>query len=683
MAALLRTALALCLLLAFVGGGLAQTSPAPPQPLPQDQFNALVEAVKKAVADELKAQGAPAKAQPAPPAHTADDTDGALRVFGQQLWKRLSGTPLLIDSLAAVPGALDESATAGRSTGGFFAILLMMVAVALAVETVLRIAVTPLKVRLAPRAAPEKGLRSLAYLALLALLDGIAVAGLWLAGEVAVGALFRVAALQQRLAYTALASLVIWRVYVLILRLIVRPELPAARLCEIDDTEAHRFYRRVLTVLAVLIALRFNAAVLMATGTPDPALAALGIFVSPVAVAALLWLVVMSKEAVQQWLGGLGRTARFARLIGRHWLGLSVFFVVAMGATQIYGIVTGHRKVPLAVLLTINLATGLLLFETLMQAFVRRLDSQLSGFTPAGATPTMADVIARCIRVAVLIGVIVLISESWVVNVLDLVDASAWDRVAREARTAGITLFAAYVIWELFRYSTDSYIRRHLASDGAAATRLGTLLPLLRVTVAIVLSIVAVLIALENIGVNVTPLLAGASVLGLAVSFGSQALVKDIVSGIFYLTDDAFRVGEYIDCEKAKGTVESFTLRSVRLRNPNGQVHTIPFGELGHITNFSRDWAAVDFSLRLARDTDLDRLREATGKISNDIMAVPELKQLLLEPLTMQGIAEVADNALVVRFKFVARPGNPSTMQNEAVSRMLRSFPELGIEFAK
>jgi len=201
--------------------------------------------------------------------------------------------------------------------------------------------------------------------------------------------------------------------------------------------------------------------------------------------------------------------------------------------------------------------------------------------------------------------------------------------------------------------------------------------------VAIVLAIVAVLIALENIGVNITPLLAGASVLGLAVSFGSQTLVKDIVSGIFYLTDDAFRVGEYIDCGKATGTVESFTLRSVRLRSPNGQIHTVPFGELGQVTNFSRDWAGVDFSLRFARDTNLDKLRRATEKISADIMTVPELKDMLLEPLKMKGIAEVADNALVVRFKFVARPGNPSTVQNEAVSRMLRGFPELGIEFAK
>jgi small-conductance mechanosensitive channel len=208
-------------------------------------------------------------------------------------------------------------------------------------------------------------------------------------------------------------------------------------------------------------------------------------------------------------------------------------------------------------------------------------------------------------------------------------------------------------------------------------------MPLLRATVAVVLAVVAALIALEDFGVNTVPLLAGASVLGLAVSFGSQTLVRDIVSGIFYLTDDAFRVGEYIDCGRAKGTVEGFTLRSIKLRHQNGQVHTIPFGQLGQITNFSRDWITVKFNLRFARDTDVEKLRKAAKKIGADMMEMPEFKSEILAPFKMQGIADIADNALLCRFKFTAKPGNPASIQREAVKRMFRTFPELGIEFAK
>ena len=689
MAALRVTALVLALLLGPIAVSLAQAPSASPQPLPQEQFDALVEAVKKAVADELKAQGASAAAAPAKPA-SADPAvassaakPGLLGAFGRRLMEVIAARPLAAAAVKALSQALDESSTGGRSTTDFLSILLAVMVAAWAVEAVLRAVVVRLKIHLATNAGPEKGMRSLTYLGLLALLDGIPVVGLWLASEFASAATFTGGELQQHFAQAALAALLIWRVYALVLRLIVRPDLSAARLCDVDDDAAHHLYRTIVGILLFFTFFHFLASELATNSASDSAIAASRLVTSPIVLAALIWLVVTSKTPIQQWLGGLGRSARFAGFIGRHWVAIAVPFVVALVATQIYGAITGHRNVPTALLLTLNLMAGLLLFETLLQAFVRRLDSQLEGYTPASTMPTLADVVARCIRVAVLIGVVVLVGESWVVNVLGLVDADAWDRLTGESRTAGITLFVAYGLWEAFKYGTDSYLWRHAGDAASTASRLGTLIPLLRVTVAIMLTVVALLIALENIGVNVTPLLAGASVLGLALSFGSQTLVRDIVSGIFYLTDDAFRAGEFIDCEKAKGTVEGFTLRSVRLRNQNGQLHTVPFGELGRVTNFSRDWAAVEFNLRFARDTDLDKLRQATGKVSDDIMAVPELKQALLEPLRMEGIADVGDNALVIRFKFVTRPGSPGTVQNEAVSRMLRTFPQLGIAFAK
>ena len=227
--------------------------------------------------------------------------------------------------------------------------------------------------------------------------------------------------------------------------------------------------------------------------------------------------------------------------------------------------------------------------------------------------PKLPDVLARCLRVFVLIVVGVALSKAWVVHVLGLVDASEWNTLTLELRTAGATLFVAFVIWELLKFVTDPYVapKPQKASGGGgsgpaaspSASRLSTLVPLLRVALGIVIGLVAVLIVLADFGVNITPLLAGASILGLAVSFGSQALVKDIVSGIFYLTDDAFRAGEYIECGQTKGIVEGFTLRSIRLRHPSGQLHTIPFGDLGKIANFSRDWAIVkyDFSFPATR----------------------------------------------------------------------------------
>ncbi|WP_342362042.1 mechanosensitive ion channel family protein [Terrarubrum flagellatum] len=203
-----------------------------------------------------------------------------------------------------------------------------------------------------------------------------------------------------------------------------------------------------------------------------------------------------------------------------------------------------------------------------------------------------------------------------------------------------------------------------------------------RIAAGVGIAIIAALLVLTELGVNITPLIAGASVLGLAVSFGSQTLVKDIVSGMFYLADDAFRVGEYIDCGKAKGTVEGFTLRSIKLRHQNGQVHTIPFGQLGQITNFSRDWATVKFNLRLARDADLEKVRKAVKKVGLAMLEDPEVKDEFLAPVKLQGIADIADNALVVRVKFTVKPQNPSFIQRLAMKRIVQAFSENGIEFA-
>jgi small-conductance mechanosensitive channel len=111
-------------------------------------------------------------------------------------------------------------------------------------------------------------------------------------------------------------------------------------------------------------------------------------------------------------------------------------------------------------------------------------------------------------------------------------------------------------------------------------------------------------------------------------------------------------------------------------------VHTIPFGQLGQITNFSRDWITVKFNLRFARDTDIEQLRKAAKKIGADMMEIPAVKAEILAPFKMQGVADIADNALLVRFKFTARPGNPAMIQREAMKRMFSTLPGLGIEFA-
>jgi len=158
--------------------------------------------------------------------------------------------------------------------------------------------------------------------------------------------------------------------------------------------------------------------------------------------------------------------------------------------------------------------------------------------------------------------------------------------------------------------------------------------------------------------------------------------VRDIISGLFYMWDDAFRVGEYIDTGRLKGTVETLGIRSVKLRHQNGPLHTIPYGQLGAVTNLSRDFATIKFNLRLEPGTDIELVRKTTKQIGLAMQENPEMAAEIMLPLKLQGIAEVVDNAIVFRFKFTARPVKPSWVQREYLKRIYQAFAEKGISFA-
>ena len=709
MSALRSIVLAMSLLCVSLVPAMAQAPAAAPPGMTQEQFNALVDAIGKSVAEKLKAEGVPvatppaaapaaapksAKAPPPPKIIKTPIKEGPdeFAIFFQHAKQVIWAVPVLGSQLSAIPGILNQS-SGGGGLGALLALLILVAAVAVAAESILRRTLRTLRSKLASGAGPEQGLRSVVQIALLALLDGLGVLVVFLICHAAVGMWFTGNTPYDRLAAAVLTGIFSWRLYVLLFRVVLQPDMPNARLCEVKDREAHAMYLRISAVMLLIILARILGQVLIAMKTPVEAMGAFQVLGVMIYLTGFLWLTVASREAARQWFGGLGRLAPIIGRLGDTWVPAASTFFVALGLTQIYGAVSGRVHVGNAMVLTLVLVVGVLIFETLMQAFVRRLDSQLKGRTPASDSPKLPDVVARCVRVAVLIGVAVTIAESWVVQVFALADEGEWEQVTQSSRTAGITLFLAYVLWELLKYATDPYMARRnksaadaIADGDAAATpasRISTMMPLMRATAAVLIAVVAVMIALESFGINITPLIAGASVFGIAISFGSQTLVKDIVSGIFYLSDDAFRVGEYIDCGKAKGTVEGFTLRSIKLRHQNGQVHTIPFGQLGQITNFSRDWITTKFNLRFARDTDIEKLRKVAKKIGADIAETPACKADLLAPFKMQGVADITENALLVRFKFTARPGNPAAIQREAVKRMFNTFPGLGIEFAK
>ncbi|MGX9574690.1 mechanosensitive ion channel family protein [Mesorhizobium sp. f-mel] len=210
--------------------------------------------------------------------------------------------------------------------------------------------------------------------------------------------------------------------------------------------------------------------------------------------------------------------------------------------------------------------------------------------------------------------------------------------------------------------------------------RLHTLLPIIQNILLALIVVMAVLMMLASMGIQIGPLIAGAGVVGVAVGFGAQTIVKDVISGVFYLLDDAFRVGEYISSGSYRGTVESFSLRSVKLRHHRGPLFTIPFGELGAVQNQSRDWVTDKFNITVGYDTDIDFARKLIKRIGLELAEDPEFKPWVLEPIKMQGVQEFGEYGIVLRVKATTRPGGAFGMKRKFYVRIRQVFKEQGIE---
>lgn len=311
------------------------------------------------------------------------------------------------------------------------------------------------------------------------------------------------------------------------------------------------------------------------------------------------------------------------------------------------------------------------------------------------ARRTMQQGLLRVGRILIVGVVLYSLASLWGLNLLDLAHSSIGAQAAGAILEFLLILLLAYIAWEL----VSALIGHWLAVEGGQTegqddeaggeiggvglSRTATLLPIVRKTAKFLIITVSFITILDKWGVNIGPLLAGAGVVGLAIGFGAQTLVKDIVSGLFFLADDAFRVGEYIDVGGTMGTVEKISLRSLRLRHHKGLVHTIPYGEIPKLTNFSRDWVIVKLRFRVPFDTDIQKVKKIFKAIGADLIKDPILGEDFLQPFKSQGVAEVDDNGMVVRGKFMAKPGKQFMIRKEVYVRVQKAFEEAGIPFAR
>jgi small-conductance mechanosensitive channel len=483
--------------------------------------------------------------------------------------------------------------------------------------------------------------------------------------------------------------------FVVIARRAFAPDAPAIRIAHLTDDAALRIYKPVRRAVLVGAAGWLLAGLSPTLGLGFPPAMVTVALAGTVVVVLLLTAAIRDREHIRVTVSELLDEAStgpdtdsitFARIAAAAtpvllfgYLAIAYLYWLAhwleRGQQQLNGPV-GTRV--LALTLPILDRLGL----ELIQSMIRKE-------TPTGMR--FRDTFLSAWRMLIGIASMFIVAGLWGLDLLALaigMNAPAW---ANTIFDVGVTLLIVWLIWRLIQAALYTEPRVSSSDEGLdpsdlpAATRLGTLTPLFRKILLAFLLTVGMMIALSASGVDIGPLLASAGILGIAIGFGAQALVRDVFSGAFFLIDDAFRVGEYIELDKdMRGEVESISVRSLQLRHHKGAVITIPFGEMKHITNHNRDWVIYKMMFRMEPDTDPALFKKLVKQVGKEFLAHPEHGPKFLEPLKSQGVYYVDDDsALVFRVKFKCKPRMQFVLRREIYHRLREVFTEAGIRLAR
>jgi small-conductance mechanosensitive channel len=499
---------------------------------------------------------------------------------------------------------------------------------------------------------------------------------------------------------TLVGAVLVVRMIALVSRFLLAPELPALRLLPMDD-EAAAFLHRRFVWLAAVGASGFMAVDLLALLGIDPPLAhLLGNLVAAVFVVMLIALIWHGREPVARLIRGgapedlpieAAASQRLRNLVATIWPGVAILYVLIIWGMSEITDVLNYDLAAYAGIWSLVLVIAVPLVDAAIGQGIRAYVEARHGLSGEEAQ-AYGRVARRAARILLIVAAVALFARLWGVSLFDLERGGMAERLASTLIDVGLTLLVAYVGWELAKTAID---RRLAVEEGPAVaaetggegggkgvSRLRTLLPLFRKFLLITLTVMVIMLVLSALGVEIGPLLAGAGVVGLAIGFGAQTLVKDIISGMFFLLDDAFRVGEYIESGSIRGTVENISIRSLRLRHHRGALHTIPFGSLDTITNYSRDWVIDKMTVSVTYDTDLDKVKKVIKEVSRQIMADAELAPHIIEPLKMQGVEQFGDFAIEIRLKMMTKPGEQFVIRRRAYAMIKKAFDANDIAFA-
>jgi small-conductance mechanosensitive channel len=398
----------------------------------------------------------------------------------------------------------------------------------------------------------------------------------------------------------------------------------------------------------------------------------------------LIMLIMQNRHGVAEIIAGRegAPLRRLRRRLADLWHVLAILYVIAAYLVWVIDMPGGFAYLARASLLSlvaigIGMAFAGFTIRLIDRAF--GLSEEMKARLPAleARVNRYLPIVKSTLQTIIWIVVFLAVLQAWGLDIVNwLGGPTGRGFMARVASITGITLLAI-VGWE----TLSAAIERYLASEGGAhSQRARTLLPLIRKAFLVALIVVVGLTVLSELGINIAPLLAGAGVVGLAIGFGAQTLVRDIITGLFILLEDTISVGDYVTLAGHGGTVETLSIRSIRLRDPAGTVHTIPFSDVTTVINYSREYAYAVVDMGVAYKEDIDHVAQVMEDVGRELRQDPEQGVHILEDLQVQGLDQFGDSAVVIKARIKTAPGMQWGVRR-AYNRLLKKrFDAEGIE---
>lgn len=488
-------------------------------------------------------------------------------------------------------------------------------------------------------------------------------------------------------------------------RMIFTPGMPLPGLPFAGTETGHYLYIWIRRIVILWVYGYFILEAALLLGIPAALYAFLKKTLGLVATSLLVVLILQNKKQVAAWLQrlpeerekrvetpagpkkqpGLSVIVTFLNRLADGWHIIAVIFAAGLYITWAIEIEGGVRFLITGIAMTLLVVLLASLLVRLVYHGVERLFH--IGDDVKVAYPGLEERANRYqpfVR-SVLSGLVYVISafailEAWGLGTLGWLFSPVGGRFVAELLTMALIIGVSFLLWEIVNVLIDRSIAREIAAGEEYGTRKQTLLPLLKNVVRISLVVIASMLVLSQMGINIGPLLAGAGVIGLAVGFGAQTLVRDVITGAFLLLENAISVGDWVDAGGHSGTVERLNVRTVTLRDLAGTVHVIPFSHLTTVTNYNRDYGYALIDARVAfreRYADVvQALQDVATQLSNDEV----WGKAITGDLEIFGMNNVGEFAAEIRVRIRTRPMQQFAVRRAFLERMKYVFDERGIE---